>query len=65
MSTAPLSSYVSGAWHVPDDEGTPLHDAVTGADDSPRADTNAGPQPGSGPQGDAVPQGDDAPVSGR
>ncbi len=27
---APLRSYVSGAWHVPDDEGTPLRDAVTG-----------------------------------
>jgi oxepin-CoA hydrolase / 3-oxo-5,6-dehydrosuberyl-CoA semialdehyde dehydrogenase len=27
---APLSSYVSGAWHVPPDEGAPLHDAVTG-----------------------------------
>jgi oxepin-CoA hydrolase / 3-oxo-5,6-dehydrosuberyl-CoA semialdehyde dehydrogenase len=25
-----LPSYVSGAWHVPDDEGAPLHDAVTG-----------------------------------
>jgi oxepin-CoA hydrolase / 3-oxo-5,6-dehydrosuberyl-CoA semialdehyde dehydrogenase len=32
MTTAPLSSYVSGAWHVPPDEGTPLHDAVTGAE---------------------------------
>lgn len=32
MSTAPLSSYVSGAWHVPEDDGTPLHDAVTGAE---------------------------------
>ncbi|MDN3352142.1 phenylacetic acid degradation bifunctional protein PaaZ [Actinomadura sp. DC4] len=29
---APLSSYVSGAWHVPPDEGAPLHDAVTGAE---------------------------------
>ena len=29
---APLSSYVSGAWHVPTDEGAPLHDAVTGAE---------------------------------
>ncbi|WP_248959374.1 phenylacetic acid degradation bifunctional protein PaaZ [Sphaerisporangium perillae] len=27
---APLSSYVTGSWHVPDDEGAPLHDAVTG-----------------------------------
>jgi oxepin-CoA hydrolase/3-oxo-5,6-dehydrosuberyl-CoA semialdehyde dehydrogenase len=27
---APLSSYVTGTWHVPDDEGAPLHDAVTG-----------------------------------
>ncbi|WP_067459254.1 phenylacetic acid degradation bifunctional protein PaaZ [Actinomadura macra] len=27
---APLPSYVSGAWHVPKDEGTPLADAVTG-----------------------------------
>ncbi|SFP50702.1 oxepin-CoA hydrolase / 3-oxo-5,6-dehydrosuberyl-CoA semialdehyde dehydrogenase [Amycolatopsis arida] len=26
----PLRSYVSGHWHTPDDEGTPLHDAVTG-----------------------------------
>jgi oxepin-CoA hydrolase/3-oxo-5,6-dehydrosuberyl-CoA semialdehyde dehydrogenase len=29
---APLSSYVSGAWHVPPDEGAPLHDAVTGVE---------------------------------
>ena len=29
---APLSSYVSGAWHVPTDEGAPLRDAVTGAE---------------------------------
>ncbi|GLY87700.1 phenylacetic acid degradation bifunctional protein PaaZ [Actinoallomurus iriomotensis] len=29
---APLASYVSGAWHVPHDEGAPLHDAVTGAE---------------------------------
>ncbi|GAB2870246.1 phenylacetic acid degradation bifunctional protein PaaZ [Actinoallomurus bryophytorum] len=29
---APLSSYVSGAWHVPADEGAPLRDAVTGAE---------------------------------
>ncbi len=28
MST--LRSYVSGRWHTPDAEGTPLHDAVTG-----------------------------------
>ncbi|MCE7006497.1 phenylacetic acid degradation bifunctional protein PaaZ [Kibdelosporangium philippinense] len=27
---APLRSYVSGRWHTPDDEGAPLHDAVTG-----------------------------------
>ncbi|RCG22767.1 phenylacetic acid degradation bifunctional protein PaaZ [Sphaerisporangium album] len=27
---ATLSSYVTGSWHVPDDEGAPLHDAVTG-----------------------------------
>jgi oxepin-CoA hydrolase / 3-oxo-5,6-dehydrosuberyl-CoA semialdehyde dehydrogenase len=27
---ATLRSYVSGAWHVPPDQGTPLHDAVTG-----------------------------------
>ncbi|GAA4228285.1 phenylacetic acid degradation bifunctional protein PaaZ [Actinomadura meridiana] len=27
---APLSSYVSGSWHVPPDEGAPLVDAVTG-----------------------------------
>ncbi|WP_131739119.1 phenylacetic acid degradation bifunctional protein PaaZ [Actinomadura roseirufa] len=27
---APLPSYVSGAWHRPADEGTPLADAVTG-----------------------------------
>ncbi|WP_214412244.1 phenylacetic acid degradation bifunctional protein PaaZ [Sphaerisporangium fuscum] len=27
---APLSSYVTGSWHVPRDEGLPLHDAVTG-----------------------------------
>ncbi|TCO62608.1 phenylacetic acid degradation bifunctional protein PaaZ [Actinocrispum wychmicini] len=27
---APLRSYVSGQWHTPSDEGTPLHDAVTG-----------------------------------
>ncbi|SMD24402.1 phenylacetic acid degradation bifunctional protein PaaZ [Kibdelosporangium aridum] len=27
---APLRSYVSGQWHTPDDEGAPLHDAVTG-----------------------------------
>ncbi|MFC4586089.1 phenylacetic acid degradation bifunctional protein PaaZ [Sphaerisporangium corydalis] len=27
---APLSSYVTGSWHVPDDEGEPLHDAATG-----------------------------------
>ncbi|MGH3433911.1 MAG: aldehyde dehydrogenase family protein, partial [Thermocrispum sp.] len=27
---APLRSYVSGAWFTPSDEGTPLHDAVTG-----------------------------------
>ncbi|WP_405140767.1 phenylacetic acid degradation bifunctional protein PaaZ [Sphaerisporangium sp. NBC_01403] len=27
---APLSSYVNGSWQVPDDEGAPLHDAVTG-----------------------------------
>ncbi|NVI92507.1 phenylacetic acid degradation bifunctional protein PaaZ [Actinomadura sp. BRA 177] len=27
---APLPSYVSGAWHVPPDEGAPLADAVTG-----------------------------------
>ncbi|GAA3826687.1 phenylacetic acid degradation bifunctional protein PaaZ [Sphaerisporangium flaviroseum] len=27
---APLSSYVTGSWHVPDDEGAPLYDAVTG-----------------------------------
>ncbi|MEV6983309.1 phenylacetic acid degradation bifunctional protein PaaZ [Sphaerisporangium sp. NPDC051017] len=27
---ATLSSYVTGSWHVPDDEGVPLHDAVTG-----------------------------------
>ncbi len=27
---APLSSYVSGSWHVPTDEGAPLKDAVTG-----------------------------------
>ncbi|SDQ52150.1 phenylacetic acid degradation bifunctional protein PaaZ [Thermostaphylospora chromogena] len=26
----PLRSYVSGRWHTPDDEGTPVHDAVTG-----------------------------------
>ncbi|RZQ61717.1 phenylacetic acid degradation bifunctional protein PaaZ [Amycolatopsis suaedae] len=26
----PLRSYVSGSWHTPDDEGVPLHDAVTG-----------------------------------
>src|SRR5690606_1277332 len=25
-----LRSYVSGSWHAPEDEGTPLHDAVTG-----------------------------------
>jgi oxepin-CoA hydrolase/3-oxo-5,6-dehydrosuberyl-CoA semialdehyde dehydrogenase len=33
MSLEPVSrlrSYVSGAWHTPDAEGTPLHDAVTG-----------------------------------
>src|SRR4051794_25069044 len=29
---APLASYVSGAWHVPPDEGVPLHDAVTGVE---------------------------------
>ncbi len=29
---APLSSYVSGAWHSPPDEGAPVHDAVTGAE---------------------------------
>jgi oxepin-CoA hydrolase / 3-oxo-5,6-dehydrosuberyl-CoA semialdehyde dehydrogenase len=29
---APLASYVSGAWHVPPDEGAPLHDAVTGVE---------------------------------
>jgi oxepin-CoA hydrolase / 3-oxo-5,6-dehydrosuberyl-CoA semialdehyde dehydrogenase len=29
---APLRSYVSGSWHVPPDEGAPLHDAVTGAE---------------------------------
>ncbi|MFG2019407.1 phenylacetic acid degradation bifunctional protein PaaZ [Actinomadura geliboluensis] len=29
---APLPSYVSGAWHVPPDEGAPLTDAVTGAE---------------------------------
>jgi oxepin-CoA hydrolase / 3-oxo-5,6-dehydrosuberyl-CoA semialdehyde dehydrogenase len=29
---APLPSYVSGAWHVPTDEGAPLRDAVTGAE---------------------------------
>jgi oxepin-CoA hydrolase / 3-oxo-5,6-dehydrosuberyl-CoA semialdehyde dehydrogenase len=29
---SPLASYVSGAWHVPHDEGVPLHDAVTGAE---------------------------------
>jgi oxepin-CoA hydrolase/3-oxo-5,6-dehydrosuberyl-CoA semialdehyde dehydrogenase len=29
---APLSSYVSGAWHVPAGEGAPLHDAVTGTE---------------------------------
>ncbi|MBT2208286.1 MULTISPECIES: phenylacetic acid degradation bifunctional protein PaaZ [Actinomadura] len=27
---APLPSYVSGAWHIPPDEGAPLTDAVTG-----------------------------------
>jgi oxepin-CoA hydrolase/3-oxo-5,6-dehydrosuberyl-CoA semialdehyde dehydrogenase len=27
---APLRSYVSGGWHTPEDEGAPLHDAVTG-----------------------------------
>ncbi|AXB45586.1 phenylacetic acid degradation bifunctional protein PaaZ [Amycolatopsis albispora] len=27
---AVLRSYVSGAWHTPDAEGVPLHDAVTG-----------------------------------
>ncbi|MBP2320219.1 oxepin-CoA hydrolase/3-oxo-5,6-dehydrosuberyl-CoA semialdehyde dehydrogenase [Kibdelosporangium banguiense] len=27
---APLRSYVSGGWYTPDDEGAPLHDAVTG-----------------------------------
>ncbi|GAA5084926.1 oxepin-CoA hydrolase/3-oxo-5,6-dehydrosuberyl-CoA semialdehyde dehydrogenase [Thermocatellispora tengchongensis] len=26
----PLSSYVGGSWHTPQDEGAPLHDAVTG-----------------------------------
>ncbi|MER2092159.1 MAG: phenylacetic acid degradation bifunctional protein PaaZ, partial [Saccharopolyspora rectivirgula] len=25
-----LRSYVNGDWHVPSDEGVPLHDAVTG-----------------------------------
>ncbi|TYB42093.1 phenylacetic acid degradation bifunctional protein PaaZ [Actinomadura chibensis] len=25
-----LRSYVSGSWHAPEDEGAPLHDAVTG-----------------------------------
>jgi oxepin-CoA hydrolase/3-oxo-5,6-dehydrosuberyl-CoA semialdehyde dehydrogenase len=29
---APLASYVSGAWHVPRDEGAPLYDAVTGTE---------------------------------
>ncbi|MFB9834606.1 phenylacetic acid degradation bifunctional protein PaaZ [Actinoallomurus acaciae] len=29
---APLAAYVSGAWHVPQDEGAPLYDAVTGAE---------------------------------
>ncbi|GAA4494283.1 phenylacetic acid degradation bifunctional protein PaaZ [Actinoallomurus oryzae] len=29
---APLASYVSGAWHVPPDEGAPLYDAVTGTE---------------------------------
>ncbi|HEY0543166.1 MAG TPA: phenylacetic acid degradation bifunctional protein PaaZ [Actinoallomurus sp.] len=29
---APLPSYVSGAWHVPQDEGAPLYDAVTGVE---------------------------------
>jgi oxepin-CoA hydrolase / 3-oxo-5,6-dehydrosuberyl-CoA semialdehyde dehydrogenase len=28
---APLRSYISGHWHTPSDEGTPLLDAVTGA----------------------------------
>ena len=27
---AVLRSYLSGAWQEPADEGTPLHDAVTG-----------------------------------
>ncbi|MDH2429129.1 phenylacetic acid degradation bifunctional protein PaaZ [Sphaerisporangium sp. TRM90804] len=27
---APLSSYVSGSWHAPRDEGAPVYDAVTG-----------------------------------
>ncbi|GII78539.1 bifunctional aldehyde dehydrogenase/enoyl-CoA hydratase [Sphaerisporangium rufum] len=27
---APLRSYVGGSWHVPGDEGVPVHDAVTG-----------------------------------
>ncbi|MBO0841466.1 MAG: 3,4-dehydroadipyl-CoA semialdehyde dehydrogenase, partial [Sciscionella sp.] len=31
MSTAkPLRSYVAGKWHLPTDDGAPLHDAVTG-----------------------------------
>jgi oxepin-CoA hydrolase/3-oxo-5,6-dehydrosuberyl-CoA semialdehyde dehydrogenase len=29
---AALSSYVSGAWHAPADEGAPLYDAVTGVE---------------------------------